>query len=198
MGQHQRFTWHDARPILPRGSDLRCSKPIVPFSDPSFKTTPPHWRQSQLGKCLCPVAGSSWVGLQSMRLKATAHTFWMRDWSSFMLKTGLLSGPWYVPSVMLLRCRTQRAERTSSKCSHVFAKSLHWRALVKKDDPWQLSEMHHQFQSQNKLFKSSRASILRTQNHRLQCQPQCQPYSCLKWLSMSLPLRKMLRLGEPG
>ena len=61
-----------------------------------------------------------------------------------------LSGPWYV---MLLRCRTRHAERTSSRCSHVFAKSLHWRVLLKKDEPWQLPETHHQFQSQNKLFQ---------------------------------------------
>ena len=58
-------------------------------------------------------------------LRATAHTFWMRDWSSFGLKIGLLSGPWYVPNVMLLQCRTRRAERTSSRCSHVSAKLLH-------------------------------------------------------------------------
>ena len=43
----------------------------------------------------------------------------------FWLKIGLLSGQWYVPNVMLLRCRTRRAERTSSRCSHVSAKLLH-------------------------------------------------------------------------
>ena len=87
---------------------------------------------------------------------------------------------------MLLRCRTRHAERISSRCSHVFAKLLHWRVLVKKDEPWQLPETNRQFQSQNKLFKRSRASILRTQSHRHQRQFQCQPYSCLKWLSMFL------------
>ena len=94
---------------LPRGSDLRCSRPNMPFSEPSFTTTPPHWHQSQLGKCLCSVAGSSWVGLQSMPLTATAHTLWMYDSSSSGLRTGLLSGPWYVLNVMLLLCRTRRA-----------------------------------------------------------------------------------------
>ena len=59
--------------------------------------------------------------------------------------------------------------------------------------------MHHQFQSQNKLFKRSRASILRTQNYRLLCKSQYQPYSCLKLLSMSLlHSEKMPRLSEPG
>ena len=86
---------------------------------------PPLWRQSQLGKRWCSAAGSSWDDLQSTLLRATAHTFWMRDWSFFGLRIGLLSGPWYVPNVMLLRCRTRRAERISSRCSHVFAKSLH-------------------------------------------------------------------------
>ena len=64
---------------LPRGSGLRCSKPNMPLFEPPFTTTPPHCRQSQLGKCWCPAAGSSWVDLKSTPLKATAHTFWMRD-----------------------------------------------------------------------------------------------------------------------
>ena len=87
---------------------------------------------------------------------------------------------------MLLRCRTRHAERISSKCSHVFAKLLHWRVLVKKDELWQPPETHPQCKSQNKLLKRSRASILLTQSHRRLCQSQCQPYSCLKWRSMSL------------
>ena len=109
---------------FPRGSSLRCSKPNTPFSEPSFTTTTPLLPQSQLGKRWCSAAGFLWVDRQSTPLRATAHTFWMRDWSFFGLKIGLLSGPWYVPNVMLLRRRTQRAERTSSRCSHVFAKSL--------------------------------------------------------------------------
>ena len=44
----------------------------------------------------------------------------------------------------------------------------------------------HQFQSPNKLFKRSRASILRTQNHRRLRQLQFQPCSCEKLPSMSL------------
>ena len=123
---------------------------------------------------------SSWLHLGRPAVNASESNC-ARDWSFFGLRIGLLFGPWYVPNVMLLRCRTRRTERISSRRSHAFAKSLHWRVLVKKDEPWQLPEMHHQFQSQNKLFKRSRASIRRTQNHRPLCQPQCQPYSCLKW-----------------
>ena len=41
-------------------------------------------------------------------------------------------------------------------------------------------ETHHQVQSPNKLFKRSRASILRTQSHRRQRQLQFQPCSCQK------------------
>ena len=171
----------------PRGSGLLCSKLNMPSFEPSFTTIPPHWRQNQLGKRWCSTAGSSWDDLQLTPLRATAHTFWMRDWSFSGLMTGLLSGPWYVLNVMLLRCRTRRAERTSSRCSHVFAKLPHQLVLVKKDEPQWLPETHHQFQSQNRLSKRSRASTRRTQNHQLLCKPQCQPYSCLKWLSMSLP-----------
>ena len=74
---------------------------------------------------------SSWLLLG----RPATHTFWMRDWTSLGLRIGLLSGPWFVLNVMLVRCRTRRAERTSSRCRHVFAKSLHWRVLVKKEEP---------------------------------------------------------------
>ena len=111
-------------------------------------------------------------------LDARFELFWAEDWSALWAMVRA--------ECVLLRRRTRRAERTSSRCSHVFAKSLHQRVLVKKDEPWQLPEMHRQFQSQNKLFKRSRASILRTQNHPLLYKPHCQPYSCLKWPSMSL------------
>ena len=32
--------------------------------------------------------------------------------------------------------------RISSRCSHAFAKLLHWRVLVRKDEPWQQPETH--------------------------------------------------------
>ena len=146
---------------------------------------------------------SSWLLLGRPAVNASesncAHFLDARLNLFFCLRIGLLSGPWYVPNVMLLRCRTRHAERTSSRCSHVFAKLLHWRVLVKKDEPWQLPETHHQFQSQNKLFKRSRASILLTQNHRLLCTA---PVSAL-FLSevaehVPTTLRKMPRLSEPG
>ena len=61
---------------------------------------------------------------------------------------------------------------------------------------------HRQSQSRcsSRLFKRSRVSILRTQNHRLPCKLQCQPYSCVR-SSRACPyttLRKMPRLSEPG
>ena len=56
----------------------------------------------------------------------------MLGWSFFGLKIDLLFGLWYVPNVTLLQCRTRRAGQKSSKCSHVFAKLLHWRVPVKK------------------------------------------------------------------
>ena len=120
---------------LPRGLDLRCSRPNVPSFELSFTTTQPLRPQNQPGKRWCSAAGSFWVDLQSMPLRATVHTFWMHDWSFFGLKIGLLSGPWYVLNVTLLQYRTRHAERISSKCSHVFAKLLHWRVLVKKEEP---------------------------------------------------------------
>ena len=116
---------------LPRGLGLRC-KPNMPSFELSFTITQPLLPQSQPGKRWCSAADSFWDDLQSTPLRATVHTSWMRDWSFFGLRIGLLFGPWYVPNVMLLRCKTRHAERISSKCSHVFAKLLHWRVLVKK------------------------------------------------------------------
>ena len=165
---------------LPRGSDLRCSKPNMPSFELSFTITQPLRPQNQPGKRWCSAAGSSWDDLQSMPLTATVPTSWMRGWSFLGLKIGLLFGPWCVLNVMLLRCQALHAEQISSKCSHVFAKLLLWRVLVKKEELWQPPETRHQFQSPNKLFKRSRASILRTQNHRRQRQLQFQPCSCQK------------------
>ena len=131
---------------LPRSSSLHYNKHNMPSYVPSFTTTPPLWLQSQPGKRSCSVAGFFWDDLLSMRLTATVHTIWMDDRNSFGLKTGLLSGPWYVPNVMLLQCRMPHAERTSSRYSHVFVKLLHWHVLVKKGEPLQLPETHHQSQ----------------------------------------------------
>ena len=87
----------------------------------------------------------------------------------FGLRIGLLFGPWFELNVTLLRCTTRHAERISNKCSHAYVKLLHWHVLVKKEEPWQPPETHRQSQSQNKSFKRSRTSILRTQNHRRLC-----------------------------
>ena len=163
--------------------DLRGTTYVQP---PTFTTTQPLRPQNQPGKRWCLAAGSSWDDLQSMPLRATVSTTWTLGWSLFGLKIGLLSGPWYVLNVMLLRCRTRRAGQKSSKCSHVFAKLLHWRVLVKKEEPWQLPETRPQFQSPNKLFKRSRAFILRIQSHKRQRQLQFQLCSKMKLLSMSL------------
>ena len=165
---------------LPRCSDSRCSKPNMPSFELSFTTTQPLRPQNQPGKRWCSAAGSSWDDLHSMPLRATVPTSWMRGWSFFGLKIGQLFGPWYVLNVMLLRCRTRCAERTSTRCSHVFAKLLLWCVPVKKDELWQPPDTLHQFQSPNKLFKRSRASILRTQNHRRLRQLQFQPCSFQK------------------
>ena len=76
--------------------------------------------------------------------------------------------------------KTQHAERISYKCSHEYVKLLQWRVLVKKEEPWQPPETRPQFQSPKKLFKKSRASILRIQSHRHQRRLQFQPCSCQK------------------
>ena len=165
---------------LPRGLGLRCSKPNMPPFELSYTVIQPLRPQSQPGTRWCSAAGSFWDDLQSTLPRATVHTSWMRDCSFFGLRIGLLFGPWYVLNVMLLRCKTQHAELISNKCSHEYVKLLHWRVLVNKEEPWQLPEMHHQFQSQNRLSKRSRASTWRIQNHRHLCQLQFQPCSCQK------------------
>ena len=134
-----------------------------------------------------------------MLLRATVLTIWMRGWSFFGLKIGQLFGPWCVLNVMLPRCRTRCAERTSSRCSHVSAKLLLWRVPGKKEEPWQLPETRPQFQSPNKLFKRSK-SLYPADPEPLA--PASTPISVL-FLSevaehVPTTLRRMPRLSEPG
>ena len=180
------LAWHD---VWPTSHEVQFGVAASPT-----RHSPSHHAQQlhlsglrvSFGKRWCSAAGFFWDGPLSTPLTATAHTFRIRDWSLFGLRIGLLSGPWYVPNVMLLQCRTRRAERTSSRCSHVFAKP-HWRVLVKKDEAWQLPEMRPQFQSRSRLSKRSRVSTLLTHNSQLLRKRSCRVYSCVKWPSMSLP-----------
>ena len=111
-----------------QGSSLLCKMLNMPFHEPSFTTTLPHWHPSQLGKRLCSAAGSFWDDLQPMRLRATAHTFWMHDWNSFGPRTGQHFWPWYALNVIKLQCRI-RAEQTSSRsvtCTQSRYISTYW------------------------------------------------------------------------
>ena len=147
MGQPQRLAGHHVR------STTRFKFAVQQVQNASFAiihTSPSSLASKSAWKALVL---SSWLLLGRPAINAFESncTFQMHDWS--FVGRGLVSGPWYAPNVMLLRCRTQHTERISSSCSHVFAKLLCWRALVAKDEPWQLPETHRQFQSQNKLFK---------------------------------------------
>ena len=64
---------------------------------------------------------------------------------------------------------------------------MYAKSLVKKDEPQQLPETHHQSQSRSRLFKRSRVSTRQTQNPQLLRKPSCQAYSCQKWLSTFPP-----------
>ena len=68
---------------LPRGSNLRCSKPNMPSFELSSTTTQPLLPQNQPGKRWCLAAGSSWDDRQSMPLRATVPTSWTLGWSFF-------------------------------------------------------------------------------------------------------------------
>ena len=111
-------------------------------------------------------------------LDARLELFWAEDWSALW---AMVRSECDVAPVQNTARRTE-----SSKSSHVFAKLLHCPVLVKKEELWRLPETRPQFQSLNKLFKKSRAFILRIQSHRHQRQLQSQPCSCLKLLSRSL------------
>ena len=166
---------------LPRGSDSRYSKPNMPSFELSFTTTQPLQPQNHPGKRWCSAAGSSWDDLQSMLLRATVLTIWMRGWSFFGLKSGQLFGPWYVLNVMLHRCRTRCADRTSSRCSHVFAKLLLLRVPGKKEEPWQLPETRPPVPVTEQICSIyQKAFSLLTQNRRRQRQLQIQLCSCQK------------------
>ena len=86
-------------------SGFPCGKLTMPFSGPSFTTTPPLWRQSQLGKRWCSITGSLGRPAVNASESNCAHFLDAR----LELKIGLLSGPWYVPNVM------QNATRRTDK-----------------------------------------------------------------------------------
>ena len=73
---------------LPRGSNLRCSRPNMPSFELSFTTTQPLRPQNQPGKRWCSAAGSTW-DLQSNASESNcAHyldtrleLFWAKDCS---------------------------------------------------------------------------------------------------------------------
>ena len=113
-GQHQRLAWHDVCPTSHEVQVCVAASPTCHSPSHHSQKTQPLWPQSQLGKRWCSAAGSFWDDPQSTLLRATAHTSWMRDWSFFGLRIGLLSGPWYVLNVMLLRCRRPHAACWSS------------------------------------------------------------------------------------
>ena len=84
MDEEMDFQWFEqARRTfnLPRGSDLRCSRPKMPSFELSFTTTQLPRPQNQPGKHWCLAAGSSWDDLLSTHLRATVLTSWMLGWS---------------------------------------------------------------------------------------------------------------------
>ena len=91
MGQHQRLAWHD---VCPTSHEVQVCVAASPTRhSPSHHAQQPHlslWPQSQLGKRWCSAAGFFCDDPQSTPLRASAHTFWMRDWSFFGLRIGLL------------------------------------------------------------------------------------------------------------
>ena len=109
----------------PQGSSLHNSMLNMPFYVPSFTTTLPHWHQSQPGKRSCSAAGSFLDDLQSMRLRATVHTFWnarlelfwAEDWSALW---AMVRAECDIASSA--ECHTQNSLAAEAD---VYAKSLH-------------------------------------------------------------------------
>ena len=105
---------------------------------------------------------------------------WAEDWSALRAVARAECG------VALVQHTTRRTDKQQMQ-SRVRKVATLARVLVKKDEPWQLPEMHHQSQSRSRLFKRSRVSTLLIQNPQLPRRPSCRTYSCLKWPSLSLP-----------
>ena len=60
----EHVTWDSIKDSRGSHVGLLCSKLNMQFFGPSFTTSPPHWRQSQLGKRWCSAVGSFWDDLQ--------------------------------------------------------------------------------------------------------------------------------------
>ena len=186
---------------LPRGSDLRCSRPNMLSFELSFTTTQPLQPQNQPGKCWCSAAGSSWDDLQSMLLRATVLTIWMRGWSLFFgLKIGQLFGPWVraecdVAPVQNTTRRTDK-QQTQSRIRKVatLARTVEkGRALAAARNAPPLSS------HRTNCSRDQEPQSWRIQNHRHLCQATISALF-LSEVAEHVPttLRKMPRLSEPG
>ena len=112
-------------------------------------------------------------------LDARLELFWAEDWSAL----------WAMVRTECGRCTSTEHDAQDRKAANAvtYSQSCYSGAYWwKKEEPWQLPETRSQFQSPNKLFKRSRAFILRIQSHRHQRQLQFQRCSCLNLLSRSL------------
>ena len=183
------FAWHDECPtfhdvqVCVAGSPARHS-PWHHLQQPTSLASESVWKALVLFSWLL----MGWPEVNASESKR-AHFLDARLELFFGLRIGLLSGPWFVPNLIVLRWRIRRAERTSSRCSHVFAKSAQKRVLVKKDE---LGSCQKCTTSPSHGADCSlwRVTILVTQNPQLLRSRLCQAYSCLKWPRMSLPHSK--------
>ena len=96
-------------------------------------------------------------------LDARLELFWAEDWSALWT---MVRAECDVAPVQNTTRRTDK-QQMQSRVRKVATPAR----TGEKGRAQQLPETHHQSQSQNKLFKRSRASIRRTQNHQLLCKP---------------------------
>ena len=163
----------------------------IVHNNPTSPASEPAWKALVLGSWLLlarPAVNASESNCAHF-VDARLELFWAEDWSALWAMVRAECDVTPVPP---------HAEQISNKCSHAYVKLLHWRVLVKKEEPWQPPETHRQFQSQNNLFKRSRASTADPE-------PPAPVSALVSALFLSevaghvpTTLRKMPRLSEPG
>ena len=172
---------------------MPVSEPLI-HNNPTSPASESAWKALVLSSWLLgrPAVDASESNCAHF-LDARLELFWAEDWSACSL------GPWYAPNVMLLRCRTRHAERISSRCSHVFAKLLHWRRTGEKGRALAAARYAPPLPVTEQIFQEIKS--LYPADPELPA-PVPAPVSAL-FLSevaehVPTTLRKMPRLSEPG
>ena len=143
-------------------SGLPCSKHNMPSCEPSCTRGPLPSHQSQHRRCYSSAVGSSWDDQPRKFLMPTTPASWKHDWTFSGLKTGLLSGLWYVPSATFPPLLKHAGGQRPNKPKPESARLPRLLDRVRKVELWRQRETPRQSLSPETSSRKSRASTRST------------------------------------